>query len=156
MNRTDREITDKREIIDILKRCDTIRIGLSGGECPYVVPLSFGADFGGELPVLYIHGAERGLKTDLIAKDPSVCVEADIFYKVEETRTGITARYESVIGFGKIEKAKGDEKLRGLSLILEHYSRSDFPLGRCGYLDRTAVYKITLHSVTGKKNLPID
>ncbi len=154
MRRKDREILDKGEIMDILSRCGTIRLGLYGGEFPYVVPVSFGADFSGEEPVIYFHSAESGFKVDCIRENPCVCVEADIFYRTERLRSGITARYESVIGFGEACEADGDEKVYGLKKILEHYGYADYPVEECGSLSHTAVYKIILHSVTGKRNLP--
>ena len=42
MRRGDREITDFAEILEVLKKADTIRLGLNGAPYPYVVPLSFG------------------------------------------------------------------------------------------------------------------
>ena len=40
MRRKDREITDMETMLDILRRCDTVRIGMRGEEFPYVVPVS--------------------------------------------------------------------------------------------------------------------
>lgn len=42
MRRADREITDFDEILDVLRRADTIRLGMNGDPYPYVVPLSYG------------------------------------------------------------------------------------------------------------------
>ena len=83
MRRKDREINNIDEIFDILNRCDTIRIGLHGEKYPYVVPVSFGAEMSGSKPVVYFHCARQGLKLDLLAKNPRVCVEGDIFIKTE-------------------------------------------------------------------------
>lgn len=83
-----------------------------------------------------------------------MCVEGDIFYKVQETSHGITTRYESIIGIGTIEMVEGDEIITGLQAVCDHYNRSEYPIGRCKGLPMTAVYKITLSSLTGKHNLP--
>ena len=64
MRRKDREVTEKSEIIDILRRCDTIRIGIQGEQYPYVVPVSFGLEVIDENPVVYFHGAREGMKVD--------------------------------------------------------------------------------------------
>ncbi len=154
MNRKDREILDKGEIFDILSRCDTVRLGLYDGGNPYVVPVSFGADIAGDEIVIYFHSAKRGLKADCIKENRNICVEADIFHGTERLKSGITARYESVIGFGVVSEVDGVEKVRGLRAILEHYGWADYPVEDCGSLGHTAVYKIVLHSVTGKRNLP--
>ncbi len=154
MNRKDREIIDRQEILDVLSRCDTLRLGLIDGDFPYVVPVSFGLDYDGDKTVIYFHCAKKGLKVDCIRERSNICVEADIFHGTEKLKMGITSRYESVIGFGVVSEVYGDEKVRGLEKILEHYGWADYPVEDCGSLDGAAVYKIVLHSVTGKRNLP--
>lgn len=42
MRRKEREVTNLKDIVDILTRCDTIRIGMQGEIHHYVVPVSFG------------------------------------------------------------------------------------------------------------------
>lgn len=153
MLRSNREITDKAEIIDVLRRCDTIRIGLYGDDFPYVVPVSFGVKVNDDIAAIYFHGAVRGYKTELLAKNPKVCIEGDIFYKVEPWDHGITARYESVIGFGDAEAVSGEEKVIGLKAILEHYNFPNYPIEQCKGLEATAVYKITVLQITGKRNI---
>ena len=106
MNRKDRAIADQTDCIQLLRRCDTLRLGLWDGTMPYVVPVSFGMEVIDNQVILYIHGAARGKKVDCLTQHPQVCVEGDIFYKVEPTLMGITARYESVIGFGTAEKTR--------------------------------------------------
>ena len=53
--------------------------------------------------VIYFHCAQQGLKVELLKANPRVCVEGDIFIRVEKTTHGITVRYESVIGFGECQ-----------------------------------------------------
>ena len=154
MNRKDREVSDVSDVISILKRCNTIRLGLINHGKPYVVPVSFGLDIVDDKVVVYFHGAITGLKVDCIAQNEHICIEADIFYKVETTETGITARYESVIGTGIVSKVDGEEKLYGLKKLLEHYGYHDYPIDHCKGLGHTAVYKIVLSKLTGKRNLP--
>ncbi|MCM1320549.1 MAG: pyridoxamine 5'-phosphate oxidase family protein [Bacteroides sp.] len=154
MNRKDREITDPAEIIDLLNRCDTLRLGLINGDFPYIVPVSFGLDVQNEKIAVYFHCAKKGLKVDCINKNQNVCIEGDIFYKVEHVKMGITARYESVVGFGTVCESSDEEKMYGLTKILEHYNQLDYPLDNCKGLPFAAVYKIELHSLTGKRNLP--
>lgn len=154
MNRKEREVKDFADVADILKRCKTIRLGLINQGRAYVVPVSFGLDIADEKAVVYFHGAVAGLKAECIAQNNRVCIEADIFYKVEPTKTGITARYESVIGSGVVSKAEGEEKLHGLRKLVEHYGFDDYPVDRCKGLENTTVYKIVVSELTGKRNLP--
>ena len=155
MRRSEREIKNWNEIVDVLKRANTIRLGINGEPFPYVVPLSFGfEDNAGQL-ILYIHGAKEGFKHTLLDADNHVCIEADIFHQyVETAKGGLTTEYESVIGFGIAEAVHGEEAVKGLDLICSH----------CGYdgygydtkvLSVMRIYRIILSSITGKRNLPV-
>lgn len=153
MNRKDREVTGE-EIYDILDRCDTLRLGLINGKSVYVVPVSFGTEIKNDIFTIYFHCAKSGLKLDCAKANPDVGFEADIFYTTEPVGNSITARYESVIGSGTVTEATDNEKIHGLNRILNHYHYADFPVEDCKSLPRTAVYKITVHEITGKRNLP--
>ncbi len=156
MRRADREVQDKREIFDILGRCDTVRIAMHGENYPYVVPVSFGMEVIDDKAVVYFHCAQQGYKLDLLREDPRVCVEGDILIRVERTAHGITARYESVIGFGKCELITDiDEIKHGLKVLLEHYGETDYPLNRCAGLEHLVLGKIVLTEITGKRNRPM-
>ena len=155
MRRNDRDIRDMGEIFDALQRCDTVRIGIQGDKYPYVVPVSFGAERENEQIVLYFHCAKQGMKVDLINHNSYVCVESDRFIKTEEIRNGITARYESVIGFGKCEFLSSEEEiLHGLQVLTSHYGYDTQPLSTCKNLENVLVGKIVLESISGKRNLP--
>lgn len=154
MRRKDREITDKAELLDILRRCDTVRLGMVSEGMPYVVPLSFGYEEVEGQVVIYIHCAPVGRKIKALQESPTVCVEADLFSCYETTPRGITARYESIIGFGTARRVEGEEKLHALRRLLEHCGYADYPLSDCAYLAHTAVFSIALHSLSGKRNLP--
>ena len=77
MRRSDREITDRNEILQVMERCDVCRLALNDGEYPYILPLNFGMEQAGEQIILYFHGATEGKKLDLIARDPRASFEMD-------------------------------------------------------------------------------
>jgi hypothetical protein len=150
MRRSDREIKNWDERVDVLRRADTVRLGMNGDPFPYVVPLSFGfEDCGGQI-IIYIHGAEEGLKHTLLDKNNNVCVEADIFHRYAETAAGLTAEYESVIGFGTAEAVRDDEAVRGLDLICSHCGYHGYTYDKAA-LQYMRVYKIVLSVLTGKR-----
>lgn len=156
MRRSEREITDKNEIFEILYGCQVIRAAFSGGDYPYVVPLSFGAEKDKDAISVYFHcAANEGKKVSLIEKDNRVCVEADVFDGYHGEGIKVTTLYKSVVGFGKIQKCTGEEKIKGLRLMMEHcgYEPKEETLKTCASLEKTAIYKITLDEVTGKKNV---
>ena len=157
MRRKDREIQDIHEIFDILTRCDTIRLGMYGEKYPYIVPVSFGAEMIDGKPVVYFHCARQGMKLDLLTNDKRVCVEGDIFIKTETTDHGITTRYESFVGFGECQFVDDKyEIIHGLKLLTDHYGYIEYSLEQCRGLEHTMVGKITIHEITGKRNLPGD
>jgi nitroimidazol reductase NimA-like FMN-containing flavoprotein (pyridoxamine 5'-phosphate oxidase superfamily) len=102
---------------------------------------------------VYFHGAKEGLKHDLLAQSNKVCVEADIFRRYASTGHGVTTEYESFIGFGTAEIAGYDDAVRGLDLLMRHCGATGFSAEQCVMLGITTVYKVTLDSFTGKKNI---
>ena len=143
MRRKDREITDMETMLDILRRCDTVRIGMRGEDFPYVVPVSFGLTVEEGKPVIYFHCAREGMKLDLLRKDPRVCVEGDIFIRTEPTDPGITTRYESVIGTGTCEIVTDTETcIRGLAAITDHYGYEGYDIRNCRALSFLHVCRI--------------
>lgn len=154
MRRIDREINSFNDIVDILKRCATIRIGIKGREFPYVVPVSFCFEIIGNQVFIYGHGAREGFKNELLEENSNVCIEADIFHGIEKTDHGITTKYESVIGFGKYELITlTDDKIRILKLMTERYGYSNYQLSRCRGLELANVFRISVNNLTGKCNL---
>ena len=155
MRRSEREITDKNEIFEILSQCQVIRLALFDKEYPYIVPLSFGLEQKGESVSIFFHCANEGKKADLLKENDGVCIEADLFGGYFGEGMNLTTAYKSVIGFGNCKNCEGEEKLRGLELLLCHCGREPdrAMLSKCAALEKTAVYKITLDELTGKKNI---
>lgn len=153
MRKSEREVKNLEDIVNILDRCETVRIGINGNEYPYVVPVSFGYEVADGKVVIYFHGAKEGFKHDLIAKNNKVCVEADIFHCYAETGHSVTTEYESVIGFGIAKKAEQDDAIKGIDLLLNHCKIEGYSAAECVSLGTTTVYKIVLNSITGKKRV---
>jgi len=150
MRKAGREITNFDEIVEVISRCDTIRLGINDKEAPYIVPLSFGYEvLSGKLAV-YFHGAKAGRKAELLKSLPRVCVEADFCHGFPANgRGGYTCDYESVIGYGFVELLEGEEALKGVLLLNAH----------CGIqaeacppeaMAITAVYRVVLDEISGK------
>jgi hypothetical protein len=147
-----KEIVDREELHRILDEAMVMRLGMIDGERPYVVPLNFVRE--GE--ELWFHAAKAGHKLDCLRAAPIVCVEVDNFIRL---RTGPRAcddwssDYESVIGFGTAEIVEtAAEKLRGLRALMRKYSGRDnweFPDAS---VRGTAVVRIRLESLTGKRS----
>ncbi len=77
MTRREREVTDINEIKNILDTAKVLHLGLVDGDEPYVVPMNYGYTLEGEKLTVYLHGARRGRKLDLIRANPKVFFELD-------------------------------------------------------------------------------
>ncbi len=154
MRRNDRSVTDIDEIYDILSRCDTIRVGINGDGYPYVIPMTFGCEKENDKIVIYFHSAADGRKWEILNKDPRVCVEADLYYRVEKRDNGdVTAIYESVIGTGNaVLLTDKTDKVNALKCMLSKYKESGFSVTSCQSLPHVAVFRIELNEVCGKRN----
>ena len=154
MRRSDREIKDINEIIEILNNTNVLHLGINNEIYPYIVPLSFGIDYFDNKITLYVHSAQNGLKLDLIKKNNNVSFESEEFIKTEPIKHGITTRYKSVIGFGKAYILENDlDKKKGLDLIVKHYGYLDFNLDKCNNFEYVTVIKIEVEEIYAKKNI---
>ena len=155
MRRKDREVASYSEVVDILKRCDTVRLGMVDGQTPYVVPVSFGLSELEEGLAIYFHCATEGRKMEVLQGGAQVCFEADIFLGYQQTERGITARYESVMGTGRcVFLDDDDEVVEGLRRITEHCGFGEYPVQDCLERMRLRVGRVDVTSITGKRNLP--
>lgn len=151
MRKSQREITDKDEVVKLLGQCDTVRLAMNGGDFPYVVPLSFGYLYeDGKLSV-YFHCAKEGKKIDLLNRDNRVCLEADILSGYVDTGRGVTADYKSVIMTGVARRVSGDEAVKGLELLLSHCKMYGYSAAECAARDVCAVYRVDVLNFSGKK-----
>ncbi|MCM1368298.1 MAG: pyridoxamine 5'-phosphate oxidase family protein [Roseburia sp.] len=152
MRRSDRQVTEFSQIIDIIRRCDVCRIAVNDGGAPYIVPLNFGMSVAGEKITLYFHSATEGKKLDLFRKDPSACFELDCAHAlVSDAQKGYcTMNYESVIGYGVIRFIEDEaEKLAALRAIVNKYHPDGFEFSMSA-VPRTAVYALDVSSLTAK------
>lgn len=151
MRKSDREIRDYNEILRLLDECQTIRLALHDEPYPYVVPLSYGWEERDGKLFVYFHCAKEGKKLDLIEKNGNVYFEADCLAGYKSTGRGVTADYRSLIAFGKAERVYGEELVRGLELLLKHCHIEGYSARECAAMDITAVVRITVDGITGKR-----
>lgn len=71
MRRTDREITDREEMLSLLRGGKYITLALCRENEPYIVTLSYGYD--ASRHALYFHCAREGQKLEMIARNPAAC-----------------------------------------------------------------------------------
>lgn len=156
MRREDREVTERNEIIEIMRRCDVCRLAIHDEGYPYIVPLNFGLLVDEESMTLVFHSALEGTKLDLLKIDNRVSFEMDCQHQLQyfEEKGICTMAYESVIGRGRITFLKGEEKFGCLQAIMEQYHHRKDVYFNPATVERTAVYVLQVESVTGKRKLP--
>lgn len=106
MRRKDREVTDFSKVLEVVDSCDCCRLGLvDDAQEAYIVPLNFGYESENGNLVLYFHGALKGKKMDLIAKQRRASFEMDAKHDLVSGNTPCeySYLYQCVMGKGEIE-----------------------------------------------------
>ena len=153
MRRTDREVKDINEIIQILDTAKILRLGLFDGDFPYVVPLHYGYELQDGILTFYMHGAKEGHKIDLINANPAACAELDCDVELipaGDVACGYGSTFSSVIARGKAEiVADADEKVHGLKVLMRHQTGREFAMNE-KMAAAVAVIKFTADEFTAK------
>jgi len=150
MRRTDKEITDRAEIEEILERGQVCHLGLVDNGLPYIVPVNYGYLDG----CLYVHSAREGRKIDIIRRNN--VVSFNIYVDNGLVKSGVACnwgmRYRSVMGMGTAALVDGrEEKEQALRIIMRHYAgpAESFEASRMNSL---LIIKIQIDSLAGKKS----
>lgn len=152
MRRSDREVKEFEEMIEIIKKCDVCRLALHDDEFPYILPLNFGMRLEDGKVVLYFHGAAEGKKYQLIAKNNKASFEMDCGHQLvtRAEKGSCTMAYESVIGNGLVEIVPEEKKYDALMVLMEHYHKESFKFNQA-VIPQTTVFKLTVETMTGKR-----
>lgn len=129
MTRRERQVTDINEIIKILDKSKVVHLGMVDGDEPYVVPMNYGYTMEDGKLTLYLHGAKRGRKLDVMRANPKVffemCCDIVPFEGDVACKYGIT--YASVMGRGIAEIVEDvEEKKFALSALMKTQTGKDF------------------------------
>lgn len=151
MRRSDKEITDRAVIDEIIRGCQVCHLGLAVESEAYIVPISFGYDDSS----VYFHTAKKGRKIDMMAANPKVCVEFERNVELvthPDDACAWTFGFESAIGFGTVaELETDDDKKHGLNQIMRQYSGRDWEY-ESPVFSSTRVWRLDLETVTGKRS----
>ena len=148
MHRNEREITDKKDIDDIIRRCRVCHLAMCDEGQPYVVPLNFGYDGG----FLYFHAAPEGRKIDIIKRNNRVGFEFDILHDIVTAEQACKwgAKYESVMGSGTAEIVDDLEaKKEALEWIMRQYGNGTWDFKE-EILKKTLVLRVQILEISGK------
>lgn len=153
MRRKDRAVTDRGKIREIIRSCACLRLGLWDEGEVYIVPMHFGYAEEEGKQVFYFHGAKEGRKNTLIARTHSAGFELDTGYELVSgaSACNYTARYQSVIGTGKISLVEEPEaKRRALRAIMLHCTgKADWQFHDAN-IEKVAVFRLDVEKISCK------
>lgn len=152
MTRREREVTDINKIIEILDKAKVLHLGLVDGDEAYVVPMNYGYVYENDRLTLYLHGARRGRKLDLMRANPKVFFEMDCdivpFEGDVACKYGIT--YSSIMGRGIAQIVdEPEEKMKALSVLMKTQTGKDFEFNE-KLVSVVAVIRINVSEFTAK------
>lgn len=78
MTRRERQVTDEDHIRHILQSAKILHLGMVDGAEPYVVPMNYGYLLEDGKLTLYLHGARRGRKLDILRINPNVFLKWNV------------------------------------------------------------------------------
>ena len=150
MRRSEKEITDRKAIEDIILRSKVCKLAMCEENRPYIVPLCFGF----KNNTLYFHSAPKGKKIEILKKNPNVCFEFEIFTQIIKSAKACKwgMRYKSVIGFGKAGFITDDDlKRQAFDIIMNQYADGSF-IYEDALLKSVVVINVGIQSMTGKQS----
>jgi len=134
MRRREREVTDQKEILDILDRSLVVHLGLCEKDgMPYVVPMNYGYRMEEGRLVLYVHGATSGHIYDVIRENARISfeMECDIQPFSGSVACKYGMAYSCIMGKGTAriltDTEDSEEKQEALTLLMKAQTgRDDF------------------------------
>ena len=153
MRLTEREITDRAQIVEVLREGRYAVISMCRDDEPYVVTMNYGYDK--DRDALYFHCAHEGLKIDFLTENSTVCGT------VIEDRGYIQGKcshaYRTVVFWGEMYIVEElDEKKHGLLTMLDHLEDDPDQVRRTTLQDdkayeRVCILRLDIRDISAKQ-----
>ena len=152
MTKRERQVTDEKQILDILNTAKVLHLGLAVDNEPYVVPMNYGYTMENGKLIVYLHSALRGKKLDMIRQNPKVFFEMDCglvpFEGEKPCQYGLV--YSSVMGRGTAQIVEDvEEKKKAMSVLMKTQTGKDFTFDE-KLVGIVAVIRIEVSEYTAK------
>ncbi len=153
MRRSDKEVTDRKVVEELLSNALVGRLGTCFDNIPYITPVNFVYD----KDKIYFHSAHEGRKIENIKYNQQVCFEIDEIISIIPDRRmpcGSTTEYKSIIIFGDIRiVVDSDERTSALNKLIEKYAPEAPKLPQSSdAAKRTNVLAIDVKEMTAKQS----
>lgn len=156
MRRKDREVTDAKELVELIEKSKVCYVAMIDEGFPYIVPLSFGYKITEKGLTLYFHSAKEGKKLDVIRKNGNVCFNISVQEKLtinDDIPCSSGCTYGSVTGIGTAEIIESvEEKCHALSVLMKHQAGKTVVFN-AKQADAVCVFKINVKEFTGKRKV---
>lgn len=129
MTRRELEITDADRIVEILNASKILHLGLVDDGMPYIVPMNYGYSMEDGKLTIYLHGASKGYKLDVIRKSPKCCFEMECQVQPFEGKIACQygTSYSSLMGRGEAVIVEDvQEKIKAMSILMKTQTGKDF------------------------------
>jgi nitroimidazol reductase NimA-like FMN-containing flavoprotein (pyridoxamine 5'-phosphate oxidase superfamily) len=153
MRRKDRDISERNARLDILNRCDCVRIAFAVNNEPYIVAMSFGYIWDDTLR-LYLHSAREGKKIDMMRTNNRVCFQMDTDHELvtDELSCRWGMRYAGIVGRGTLTEVIGEEeRILGLERLMANYGRKETNRFAAEILQATMVLRLDVTEFSAKR-----
>lgn len=153
MRRKEKEVLDHNLIMDVLKRCSVINLGINDGDYPYVITYNYGFNDSENGLEIYFHGASEGKTPDLLRKNNKVgfIIYNDYGIDIGKTVCGSTTLYESVCGYGEVEFLDTPEMIeKALRVLIRHANDMRMDDFHAEHFKKMAVYRLKVKEYTCK------
>ena len=153
MTKRELQITDPDRIRAILDTAMVVRLGLAVDNEPYVVPMNYGYTLENGRLTLYLHGAQRGKKLDMIRANPRVFLEMDCdlipFESEKPCQYGLS--YSSIMASGTAHIVEDvEEKMQALTILMKTQTGRDFSFNE-RLVSMVAVIRVDVSEYTAKE-----
>ncbi len=155
MRRSNREVKDLSAIVDIIRNCDIMHMGMCKDNIPYIVPVNFGFERINDEFIFYFHCASEGKKIDILKSNDNVCLEFECSAALASSDNPMecTYKYKSVIAQGNFEFLQEySEKNHALSLLMQQYTGKTHSFTQ-EQVNIVTIGKITVSEITAKQNV---
>ena len=155
LRRRDRDMPERADQLEVIRGGKYLTLALSRDNQPYLVTLCYAFDE--DQNCFYVHGATSGKKLDYLRANGRVWgqVVEDHGYAVGKG----TYYYRTVMFDALAELVEEPEaKARALLALIERYEPEPEPMAAKmmvkGLIDRTAVLRLRVLAMSGKRNQP--
>ena len=153
ISRRELEVTDLNEIKRILDTSKVVHVAMVDDGKPYMVPMNYGYTLEDSKLVLYLHGATKGRKIDVLKKNPDVFVgmECDLMPFAGEVACQYGMAYASLMGEGKATIIEDpEEKMEAMTILMKSQTGKDFTFNE-RLVSIVTVIRIDVEEFTAKK-----